>query len=76
MVTGDSGRTARGDRPRIGIGRRRRAHVVTGAELAAIDDGELRARLRERDVIFARIDPEQKLRLGDASCGTPARSSP
>ena len=62
MVTGDSGRTAEAIARRIGMidgG----AHVVTGTDLAAIDDGELRRRLGERDVIFARIDPEQKLRL-------------
>jgi magnesium-transporting ATPase (P-type) len=62
MVTGDSGRTAEAIARRISMidGD---AHVVTGAELATIDDGELRRRLVEHDVIFARIDPEQKLRL-------------
>jgi Ca2+-transporting ATPase len=62
MVTGDSGRTAEAIARRIGMidGD---PHVVTGSELAAIDDGDLRTRLAERDVIFARIDPEQKLRL-------------
>ena len=62
MVTGDSGRTAEAIARRIGMidGD---AHVVTGAELAAIDDGELRRRLSDHHVIFARIDPEQKLRL-------------
>jgi P-type Ca2+ transporter type 2C len=62
MVTGDSGRTAEAIARRIGMVDGD-PHVVTGAELAAIDDGELRTRLEERDVIFARIDPEQKLRL-------------
>jgi magnesium-transporting ATPase (P-type) len=37
--------------------------VITGTELAALDDGALRRRLAEPNVIFARIDPEQKLRL-------------
>ncbi len=62
MVTGDSGRTAEAIAHRIGLidGD---AHVITGAELAALDDGELGRRLAERQVIFARIDPEQKLRL-------------
>jgi P-type Ca2+ transporter type 2C len=62
MVTGDSGRTAEAIARRIGMVDGD-PHVVTGSELAAIDDAELRARLGERDVIFARIDPEQKLRL-------------
>ena len=38
-------------------------HVILGSELAALDDAQLRRRLRTRDVVFARIDPEQKLRL-------------
>ncbi|MGZ8482116.1 MAG: HAD-IC family P-type ATPase, partial [Candidatus Limnocylindria bacterium] len=37
--------------------------VITGPELAAMDDARLRRTLSERDVIFARINPEQKLRL-------------
>jgi magnesium-transporting ATPase (P-type) len=37
--------------------------VITGRELGGLDDAELARRLREKDVIFARIDPEQKLRI-------------
>ncbi|HET9323049.1 MAG TPA: cation-transporting P-type ATPase [Gaiellaceae bacterium] len=62
MVTGDAGPTAEAIARQIGLVRRR-AHVVTGEELALIDDERLAELLRERDVIFARIDPEQKLRL-------------
>ena len=62
MVTGDSGRTAEAIARRIGLVGGD-VHVITGAEFATLDDGELRRRLAERDVIFARIDPEQKLRL-------------
>ena len=62
MVTGDSGRTAEAIARRIGLVGDR-AHVITGDELAALDDDALRRVLAERDVIFARIDPEQKLRL-------------
>jgi magnesium-transporting ATPase (P-type) len=62
MVTGDSGRTAEAIGRAIGLvddG----VDVVTGAALAALDDDSLRGVLTGRDVIFARIDPEQKLRL-------------
>jgi magnesium-transporting ATPase (P-type) len=62
MVTGDSGRTAEAIARRIGLvddG----VDVITGAELSALDDDALRRRLAEPNVIFARIDPEQKLRL-------------
>jgi magnesium-transporting ATPase (P-type) len=62
MVTGDSGTTAEAVARRIGLVRGR-AHVIGPAELDALDDAELTARLAEHDVIFARIDPEQKLRL-------------
>jgi magnesium-transporting ATPase (P-type) len=62
MVTGDAGPTAEAIAEQIGLVRRR-AHVVTGEELASIDDEGLTELLRERDLIFARIDPEQKLRL-------------
>ncbi|HXG76739.1 MAG TPA: cation-transporting P-type ATPase [Gaiellaceae bacterium] len=62
MVTGDSGYTAEAVARRIGLvgdG----AHVIGPADLDALDDEALRRRLAERDVIFARISPEQKLRL-------------
>ena len=62
MVTGDSGRTAEAIARRIGL-LAGEAHVITGAELASLGNAELSRRLAERQVIFARIDPEQKLRL-------------
>jgi magnesium-transporting ATPase (P-type) len=62
MVTGDSGPTAEAIARRIGLVSDT-PHVIPGGELAEIDDDELRARLAERDVVFARIDPDQKLRL-------------
>jgi magnesium-transporting ATPase (P-type) len=62
MVTGDSGLTAEAIARRIGLVGDD-AHVITGPELGRLDDAELARRLREKDVIFARIDPEQKLRI-------------
>jgi magnesium-transporting ATPase (P-type) len=62
MVTGDAGPTAEAIGRRIGLVRRH-PHVITGQELDAIDNDRLRGLLHARDVIFARIDPEQKLRL-------------
>jgi magnesium-transporting ATPase (P-type) len=62
MITGDNGATATAIGRRIGLVSDA-ADVITGSELAAIDDAELRRRLREQEVIFARIAPEQKLRL-------------
>jgi P-type Ca2+ transporter type 2C len=62
MVTGDSGPTAEAIGRSVGLVAGA-VHVITGAELAELDDAQLRGRLAERDVIFARIAPEQKLRL-------------
>ncbi|HSB38772.1 MAG TPA: cation-transporting P-type ATPase [Gaiellaceae bacterium] len=64
MVTGDSGRTAEAIARRIGLVADG-VHVITGGELAELDDDGLRRVLAERQVIFARIDPEQKLRLAE-----------
>jgi len=62
MVTGDSGYTAEAVARRIGLVHDH-PHVIGPGELDEVDDDELRRRLAERDVIFARISPEQKLRL-------------
>jgi magnesium-transporting ATPase (P-type) len=62
MVTGDSPRTAEAIARQIGLVDGD-VHVITGPQLAELDDAELKDRLAERQVIFARIDPEQKLQL-------------
>ena len=63
VITGDHPTTARSIARTIGL-----AHpntVVTGAELLAMDDAEASRRVGEVDV-FARMVPEQKLRLVEA----------
>jgi magnesium-transporting ATPase (P-type) len=62
MVTGDAGATAAAIAERIGLVRGR-AHVIDGHDLDALDDARLLDVLAEHDVVFARIAPEQKLRL-------------
>jgi magnesium-transporting ATPase (P-type) len=62
MVTGDSGYTAEAVARRVGLVQNA-AHVIGPADLDAMDDEALSDRLAERDVIFARISAEQKLRL-------------
>jgi magnesium-transporting ATPase (P-type) len=62
MVTGDSPRTAEAIARRIGLVEGD-VDVITGPQLAQLDDDELKDRLAERQLIFARIDPEQKLQL-------------
>jgi P-type Ca2+ transporter type 2C len=60
MITGDYPGTARAIADRIGL--QPRDIVVTGAELAAMSDDELAGRIAEVS-IFARVVPEQKLRI-------------
>ena len=59
MITGDYAATARSIATDAGI---ESDKLITGQDLAALDDGELGKRLRVTN-IFARIMPDQKLRL-------------
>ncbi|MDD4928187.1 MAG: cation-translocating P-type ATPase [Gallionella sp.] len=59
MITGDHARTAQAIARELGLPAK---EVLTGRELAELSDEALRARLREVQV-FARIAPQQKLRL-------------
>ncbi len=65
MVTGDHGLTAAAISREIGLSGGD-ARVVTGAELDSLDDVRLAALLDTKDVIFARVTPEHKLRLVEA----------
>ncbi|HUH56562.1 MAG TPA: cation-translocating P-type ATPase [Rhodanobacter sp.] len=60
MMTGDHPATARAIAREVGLSER--AEVITGAEMAALDDTALRERLHHVD-LCARLKPEQKLRL-------------
>ncbi|MFO1082155.1 MAG: cation-translocating P-type ATPase [Reyranellaceae bacterium] len=62
MITGDYPATARAIAARAGLAAR---PPVDGTEVAGLDDPALRRRVAEAD-IFARILPEQKLRLVEA----------
>jgi len=62
MVTGDHARTALSIARELGLPA---AQVLTGSELDELTDADLRARLHEVQV-FARIVPQQKLRLVEA----------
>jgi Ca2+-transporting ATPase len=63
MITGDYPGTARAIARQIGL--RPSESVITGAELATMSDDELRERVKTVSV-FARVVPEQKLRLVNA----------
>jgi magnesium-transporting ATPase (P-type) len=62
MITGDYGLTAESIARRIGIIQGDHPRIVTGVELDEIDDAGLKNALAE-EIIFARVAPEQKLRV-------------
>jgi magnesium-transporting ATPase (P-type) len=62
MITGDHALTARAIAQKIGITDSESAEVMTGHDLSAISDPDL-LEVAERVDVFARVAPEQKLRL-------------
>ncbi|MEW5800465.1 MAG: HAD-IC family P-type ATPase [bacterium] len=63
MITGDYGLTAKSIAHKIGmIDDPEKVNVVTGQDLADMDDKKLKAILKE-PVIFARMSPDQKMRI-------------
>ncbi|MBD2213686.1 HAD-IC family P-type ATPase [Nostoc linckia FACHB-104] len=65
MITGDHAITAQAIARRMGINKNGSVLAFTGAELAQMEPAEL-AQVAEEGVVFARVAPEQKLRLVEA----------
>jgi cation-transporting P-type ATPase F len=65
MITGDHAVTAQAIARRMGINKKGSVLAFTGTELAKMDQAEL-AHVAEEGVVFARVAPEQKLRLVEA----------
>jgi cation-transporting P-type ATPase F len=65
MITGDHAVTAQAIARRMGINKNGSVLAFTGTELARMDSQEL-ANVAEEGVVFARVAPEQKLRLVEA----------
>ncbi|MDH4100452.1 MAG: cation-transporting P-type ATPase, partial [Nitrospirota bacterium] len=63
MITGDYGLTALSIAEQIGLVKTDTPRVVTGAELAEMDDITLKKLLNDGEVIFARVSPEHKMRV-------------
>lgn len=62
MITGDYGLTAESLARRVGLLSEENPNLLTGAELDQLDDNQL-STLLQQEVIFARMAPENKLRL-------------
>lgn len=62
MITGDYGLTAESIAKRIGIVKEPNPRVVSGLELEELSDEQLKEYLKD-EIIFARVAPEQKLRV-------------
>ena len=65
MITGDHPATARAIAQRLGIVDDAQAEVLTGQDLAALDDAALLLRVADVQV-YARVDPAQKIRIVEA----------
>lgn len=65
MITGDHVTTAKAIARRMGLRKHKKVLAFTGAELAQMNNSEL-ANAVEDGVVFARVAPEQKLRLVEA----------
>jgi potassium/sodium efflux P-type ATPase len=62
MITGDYGLTAESIARRVGIVSSANPRIITGFELDKLTDDELKAAFKD-EVIFARVAPEDKLRV-------------
>lgn len=62
MVTGDYGLTAESIARKIGVVRGDDVRVITGEQLTAMSDEDLKENL-QHEIIFARVAPEQKYRV-------------
>lgn len=61
MVTGDYGLTARAIASQVGLGED--PLLITGAELSSMPHAALREALKKEEIIFARVAPNDKLRV-------------
>jgi len=63
MITGDYGLTAESIARRIGIVRGDQARIITGNDLNDMTDEDLATALDAKNVLFARVSPEHKMRI-------------
>lgn len=66
MITGDYGLTAESIARRIGIINSPHPRVIIGNELDKMSDDDLKKELKNKDIIFARVAPEDKMKVVSA----------
>ncbi len=66
MITGDYEITARAIARKVGLLKSPEGEVINGKTLDTLSDKELIAKIKEKELAFARIAPEQKLRIATA----------
>lgn len=63
MITGEYHLTALSIARRLGIVERPEARVISGKELSDSTDAEIRAAIEHEEIVFARVNPEHRLRI-------------
>jgi magnesium-transporting ATPase (P-type) len=63
IITGDYGPTAQAIAEEVGIASSKSSRVIRGVDLDALSDEQIYDEAKKGDVIFARVSPEQKLRI-------------
>lgn len=66
MITGDYEITAEAIAKKIGLLRTTNSEVINGKALNLLTDEQLIQKINEKEIIFARIEPQQKLRIATA----------
>lgn len=66
MITGDYEITAEAIARKIGLLRTTNSEVINGKTLNTLTDEQLIKKIFEKEIIFARIEPQQKLRIATA----------
>ncbi|EKD58340.1 MAG: hypothetical protein ACD_56C00147G0008 [uncultured bacterium] len=66
MITGDYEITAEAIARNVGLLRHPNAEIINGKMLNKLTDEELISKIFEKEIVFARIEPEQKLRIATA----------
>lgn len=63
IITGDYGPTAQAVAEEVGIVDSSKSRIIRGVDLEAISDEAIVEAVKKQNVIFARVSPEQKLRI-------------